>query len=323
MIDRAVLTIATGKPIYIRMAINLARSFKWWHKNSDIKFLLATDQAHLIPPDLSGIQIIELQPNQYGQGFSPKLYLDKLSPADKTLFIDADCLCTGSLELVFERFSGHAVSVVGGTITAGEWFGDVAAVCQEFKVDGLPKFNGGLYYFEKGEMSTRIYETARDLEPRYDEIGLVRLRNHPNDELLMAISMAIHDQTTIPQDGSIFTDPQAFPGKLSIDTLRGKSHLINPPPPNPKHQEWNPIVEANPLLVHFLGHHAANYPYTREEMRLVLACASEHLPVWVIDGWVTLVHSIPQLSVRTFKNILRPLYHRLFGVRAVSVSERI
>jgi len=85
-LNKLVLTIATGKSIYIQMAVNLARSFKWWHKNSDIKFAIATDQAYLIPPDLSDILIIELQPNQYGQGFSPKLHLDKISPADNTLF---------------------------------------------------------------------------------------------------------------------------------------------------------------------------------------------------------------------------------------------
>lgn len=147
--QRAVLTIATGKPIYIQMAVNLARSFKWWHRNSSIRFIIVTDQKRSIPSDLSDIKVIELQPGQYGQGFSPKLYLDKLAPAEQTLFIDADCLCVGSLESVFNRFAKHAVSVVGGTISEGEWFGDVAALCQRFGVEALPKFNGGIYYLEK------------------------------------------------------------------------------------------------------------------------------------------------------------------------------
>ncbi len=120
-LNKLVLTIATGKSIYIQMAVNLARSFKWWHKNSDIKFAIATDQAYLIPPDLSDILIIELQPNQYGQGFSPKLHLDKISPADNTLFVDADCLCVGSLESVFDRCKGHTVSVIGKTILEGDF----------------------------------------------------------------------------------------------------------------------------------------------------------------------------------------------------------
>jgi hypothetical protein len=320
---KAVLTIATGKPIYLRMAVNLARSFKRWHKNSDIRFVMATDQKDLLPPDLSDIEVIVLQPGQLGQGFSPKLHLDKLAPADCTLFIDADCLCVGSLESVFDRFAGHAVSVIGGSISEGEWFGDVATVCKDFGVPALPKFNGGVYYLEKGELSSKIYSKARELEPQYEEIGLTLLRGRPNDEVLMAISLSLHNQSSIPEDGSIFTDPQACPGKLSIDVLKGKSHLLNPPAPHPKHQAWNPVAEARPLLVHFLGHHTTIYPYTREELRLALKATNNFLPIWVIDTWATLVCSIPQLSIRTFKNIFRPLYHQVFGARNISVSDRL
>lgn len=322
VLDRAVFSLATGKPVYIQMAVNLARSFKWWHKDSSIRFVLATDQKDLIPPDLSDIEVIELQPGQYGQGFSPKLHLDKVAPAYQTLFIDADCLCVSSLEPVFDRFAGHAVSVVGGTISKGEWFGDVAAVCQRFGVAGLPKFNGGIYYLEKGEVSDRVYATARELEPQYDEIGLVRLRNRPNDELLMAIAMALHNQTPIPDDGSIFSDPQACPGGLFIDVLRGKSHLINPPAPHPKHQAWYPFTEVHPILVHFLGHHTTIYPYKREELRLTLA-AAKGWPIWAANLWATLFCSIPRLSDRTIKNLLRPAYRQFFGKRPVPISDRM
>lgn len=320
--SRAVLTIATGKPIYIEMAVNLARSFKWWHKNSSIKFVLATDQKHLIPDDLSDIEIIELQPGQYGQGFSPKLHLDKLAPAQQTLFIDADILCVGSLESVFERFSGHAVSVVGTKISQGEWFGDIASVCERFQVSALPKFNGGVYYMEKGEISDKVYATARELEPQYDEIGLQRLRNRPNDELLMAIAMALHNQNPITEDGSIMSDPQACPGPLLIDVLGGKSKLTNPLYPHRLHQAWYPFTEVQPLLVHFLGHHTTIYPYKREELRLKLVGA-KGWTVWAANIWATLLCSIPRLSARKFKDILRPIYRLFFKFRSVSATNRV
>lgn len=318
---RAVLTLATGKPFYIRMAVNLARSFKWWHKNSLIRFFIATDQKEHIPRDLQDIEIIELKPAQYGQGFSPKLYLDKLAPADQTIFIDADCLCTGPLEPAFDRFAGHAVSVVGGAISEGEWFGDVAAVCRQFGVSALPKFNGGLYYLEKCEERNRVYATVRELESRYDEIGLVRLRNRANEELLMAIAMALHNQKPIPDDGSISGNPLDCAGELSVDVVRGKSKLINSPQPDPMHRLWHPFAEARPLLVHFLGHHATTYPYKREELRLALAIA-RGWPIWAAYAWVALFCSAPLLVSRTVKNILRPLFHQFFGPRPVSISER-
>jgi hypothetical protein len=320
--QKAVLTIATGKPVYVRMAINLARSFKLWHKGSPIRFTLVTDQKHLLPEDLSDINVIEIEPGSYGQGFSTKLHLDSFAPAEQTLFVDADCLCVGSLETVFERFAGRAVSVVGGTISEGEWFGDVAAICRRFGVASLPKFNGGVYYLEKGEQGRRVYETARELEPLYDDLGLSRLRGRPNDELLMAIAMAVHGETPIPDDGSILSDPQACPGAMHVDVIRGESRLINPPPPAPQHREWYPFTNVSPILVHFLGYHTSAYPYRREELILKLVSARK----WAVPfarAYATLARSLPLEGTRLARDLLRPVYRQMFGVRSVSISDRV
>src|SRR5262249_10105677 len=143
----AVFTIAVGKPLYLRMACALARSFKLWHRHSDIGFFLATDaDPASLPADLSDIKIIPLLPGEYGCGFSPKIHLDKIAPAERSLFVDADCLCVGSLAGAFEAFEGHAVSVIGREISNGEWAGDVAAICRLFNVPALFRFNGGVYY---------------------------------------------------------------------------------------------------------------------------------------------------------------------------------
>jgi hypothetical protein len=318
---RAVLTLATGKPAYVRMAVNLARSFAWWHRDAAIRFSLATDQPERIPADLAGVEVITLKPGQFGSGFSPKLHLDRLAIEEQTLFVDADCLCVGALGRVFDLFAGHAVSVVGGFIADGEWFGDVASVCRRFGVSRLPKFNGGIYYLEKGAVGSRVYATARELQPRYDEIGLVRLRGQPNDELLLAIAMALHRQTAIPDDGTILSDPHSCPGELRLDVLAGGSRLINPPPPHPQHRTWNPLGETRPVLVHFLGGHTAAYPYRREELRLELARA-RGWPVWAANCTAAVVRSAPLLSVSAAKRVLRPAYHRLFGPRAVMASDR-
>ncbi len=74
--SRSVLSIATGMSIYVEMSVNLARSFKWWHKCSLIQFTLATDQKHLLPSDLSDIKNIELKSGQYRQVFSPKVMVN-------------------------------------------------------------------------------------------------------------------------------------------------------------------------------------------------------------------------------------------------------
>src|SRR5438552_2543735 len=122
---RAVLTLALGNPLYSRLAVNLARSFCFWHADSDIRFWIATDSSADIkglPPEVS---IIQLSPGELGHGFAPKLHLDEIAPADRTLFVDADCLCCGPLDSVFQRFYRRPVAVVGSRISDGEWFGDV------------------------------------------------------------------------------------------------------------------------------------------------------------------------------------------------------
>lgn len=319
---RAVLTIATGKWVYLNMAIALARSFLWWHRDSPIEFYIATDIAGPLPRDMDRIRLLRFEPGALGKGFSMKLKLDELAPADQTLFIDADCLCTGPLGPVFDRFAGHAVSVVGGSISGGEWFGDVATTRAHFGLAEMPKFNGGVYYIERGEKATAVYARARELEKRYDELGLVRLRDCPNEELLMAISMALEGCRGIEDDGSIHGELFASPLLLDVDVLRGVARLSNPPPTDLAHRPGYPVREIAPVIVHFLGDFTTKWRYRAEEK--VLRLVSLHgMPAGIARAWTAISYRYPAMWIELVRNKLRPLYRRLFGLREVKRSERI
>lgn len=320
--SRAILTLAVGKPLYFSLATNLARSFSCWHRESDIRFFLATDSDAALPPDLKNVSVIHLETGEAGEGFSAKLHLDKLAPADRTLFIDADCLCTGHLNFVFDRFQGSPVGVVGGSISGGEWFGDVRTICDQFAVAALPKFNGGIYYIERGDMARSVYTQARELEKQYDQLGLKRLRNRPNDELLIAIAMARHGLAALPDDGSFLSSPFECPGPLTVDAIRGCATLINPPAPDARHNDWYPFTEVHPVLVHFLGDFHRHWTYRREAMRLRFARYGS-----VIAGIGKLISKLciewPARSGEWLKTTFRPLFHVLFGARTVHRSERL
>ena len=316
------LTIATGKKVFVDMAANLARSFLWWHQNSDMKFQLVTDQPDLIPADIiDKIEVVKVNPGQLGQGFSAKLQLDNLVSDGKTLFIDSDCLVFGPLNPVFDMFNGAGVSVIGNYISSGEWFGDIGSVCDQFDVPHIPKFNGGLYYLEKGEVSKKVYETARELEQDYDKIGFARLRGLPNDEVLMALAMQLNGQAPVPDDATVMSDPQACPGKYEIDVISGSRLLINPPYPSPLHQSWYPFGNISPVVVHFLGYYTLHYPYLREVFRLKKALAKK-LNLFT-EASAMLRIQIPAIIKEQIKNTFRPLYHMLAGVRKVKTSERV
>jgi hypothetical protein len=319
--NHAVFTLATGNPAYLKMAFALARSFKLWHRNSDIAFFLATDRDRsALPRDLRELNLISLRPSQFGNGFEPKLNLDHIAPAPHSLFIDADCLCVGSLDVAFEAFAGRAVSVIGREISFGEWFGDVAAICKNFGVPAMPRFNGGVYYLERGAPCTRVYESARSLLLQYDEIGFKRLRGCPNDEVIISLAMALHGQKPVPERGEIMNSLLAAPGGLEIDVFGGRAVLRNPRQ-HPRHNSWYEMEEMKPRLVHFLGSGADTYPYRQEMIRLDLVERSSW-PVWLATIWSKLIFSFPWLVCTAIKNCLRPLYRATFGPRSIQARAR-
>jgi len=256
-----------------------------------------------------------------GKGFSAKLQLDNLVCDGKTMFIDSDCLVFGPLKPVFDKFNGSGVSVVGGYINSGEWFGDIESICKKYSVPHIPKFNGGVYYLEKGETSAKVYQTARELEQQYDEIGFVRLRGQPNDEVLMALAMQLNGVAPLPDDGTIMSDPQACPGGYKIDVISGRRLLINPAYPAQLHQAWYPFQSVSPLIVHFLGYYTAHYPYRREVYRLRKALGKNLN--WLTNLKSTLFIEYPERLKVFLKDTFRSAYHKIFGVRKIRSSERV
>ncbi|MDO3643059.1 hypothetical protein [Mucilaginibacter sp. L3T2-6] len=319
---RWILTIATGKQMYMELAANLARSFIWWHPETDIKFRLVTDMPRKVPADIAGkIDVVTIRPGELGVGFTPKLYLDKLAPEGQTLFVDSDCLIFSKLDKIFEAFNGHKVSVSGNYIAGGEWFGDIDKICRRFNLPHIPKFNGGIYYLENGPEAKKVYELARTLEGEYDEIGFVRLRNRPNDEVLMALAMQIEGMTPVIDDSTFMSDPQACPGRYRLDIIKGKRLLINPPAPSLLHQSWYPFEKVSPVIVHFLGYYTQHYPYRREVYRLKKAL--NHQLNWLTNLQGRLFIEYPERIKVFLKNALRPIFRSVFGVRKVHQSERV
>jgi hypothetical protein len=303
------------------MAANLARSFFWWHPNTDIIFRIVTDNEQKLPGDVKArAEIIHIKPGEFGEGFSPKLHLDQLSAEGQTLFIDSDCLIFEDISRLFTLFRGKSVSVVGDYISSGEWFGDIGVICKNFCVAQLPKFNGGLYYIEKGEKASEVYKTVRELEKKYDEIGFVRLRGRPNDEVLMALAMELHGQIALIDNGKVMSDPQACPGGYKIDVITGDRWLINPLAPDPMHQAWYPFEKVSPSIVHFLGYYTQHYPYRREAYRLEKA--SSGTLNWFSDIKCLITIEYPERMKVFLKKTFRPLYHKTFGIRRLKPSER-
>jgi hypothetical protein len=320
--ERAAITLATTKTVYLEMAFTLARSFMVWNRDSGIGFHIITDLETDLPADLKDVKLVRIPSGALGKGFSPKLHLDTLAPAQHTLFIDADCLCVGPLNPVFDRFAGRPVAVAGGKISSGLWFSDVAEVCKRIGVASLPIFNGGIYYVEPGERATAVYKRAREVEPQYDAWNLVRLRGQTNDEILMAIAMAEAGLDALPDvDDSIMAPFNIYPHFLELDVFDGRCAIANPPPPHRLNRPTLPVKTVRPLIPHFLNDYADHWRYRSEALKLRLVARGVPLALARLVATCTVV--VPGIAVEVGKIKLRPAYRKLFGVRRVRSSRRV
>ena len=206
--------------------------------------------------------VIPLSP-AYGKNVEQKLHLDLYSPFQKTLFIDADSLVCGSLRHVFEHYRGRAFITPGfeyirpGTSGDPHWKMNFDKVFDTFPVSKLPKFNGGIYYFEKGDAARDVFETARGLLTRTDELGIETFRGLGSpDEALFSISMAVHGQDTQPDGGKFMRTLFGLSGKLRLDTIHGGCRFK-------KDGEW-----VTPAIAHFASFGVYHPAYARECLRL-------------------------------------------------------
>lgn len=311
---KSVFTIATGKVTYFNMAINLARSFEWHNSTSDLLFYIVTDLNLSLPPDLKRTQLIPVRDGIMPKGFSSKLHLDRLAVTEEALFIDADCLVMGPLEELFAEFGDKPVGVLGVSVVEGEWFGDIKSHMVRLGVDKFMKFNGGVYYLNKAKGAVEIYNAARNIETRYDEIGFLRLRGQPNDELSMAAALSKFDVLPVNSDGRFYGDFQWWPILLNLDVLSGQCRMRNPPPPDPQHQSAFPALDANPLILHFLGHHINSPEYVEQAFAL-------RFRYWPLSNFLARFLSTPSYLERKLKNFGRPFFRKIFGVRAVQAEK--
>jgi hypothetical protein len=319
---RAVITLATTKPIFVEMAFALARSFFYWNRDPGLRFHLVTDLAFELPADLKAMQLIRVEPGKLGVGFSPKLHLDSLVPADRTLFIDSDCLCFGPLDYVFQRFEGRKLGVVGRTLASGLWFCDIEKTRQRFNLGPLPQFNGGLYYLERGSEVSALYQRAREFEAQYDEIGLTRLRGRPNDEILISLAMAERGFAPVPEDGTILGNVDTiYPIVAELDVLRGICRMTNPPPTDPRHVPGHPVSESRARIVHFLDYGTDKWPYRAEELKVRLV-QKHGLPVPLARLAADATIGLAGRTADAFKDTFRPAYRRLFGTRRIAATEK-
>lgn len=291
-----VFTVAAGNDKYFRMAVGLARSFQIHNFDKNINFIIFTDQQRKLPDDLINIKLNVLPSTIPLTGLDFKVNFDSFPLIGKNIFIDSDCFVLRELKNVFAQFSGMSVGVAGIRVAGGDWCGaDLQKVLQLTGFNGLIRFNGGFYYIDMDHPNTsQIFESARWWASRYDELGFERLGCSFNDEPLISLSLAQHDERFIKDDGSIAADLNFDVGSY-VDVLLYGATLLNRPIGHLGRKWWYENELVKPSIVHYGSGGFKKYIYVREVFKMKLFHEYKiprFLVLSIVDPFIRFVYKI-------------------------------
>lgn len=233
---RGIVTIASGPKKYKEWATALGRSLARHYPRGN--YHLITDT----PNDATSSYFTSISQLDAGMsGLAAKLRLDLYSPFEETLFVDADSIVLRPLDFVFDRFEENSFVLLGDVRTNGNWYGDVQRLLKRIDCEWLPKFNSGLIYFRKNELSSRVFKLAREAAEQYDELGLADPYGRVADEPCFAIAMARCGIRPLGDDGTIMRTPIGSVGPILCDPITGHCRI----------NSHDGIV--NPAVVHFVS----------------------------------------------------------------------
>jgi hypothetical protein len=265
--SRGIITLAYGHPRFIEQARSLAHSLQV-HAPKLPRTLITDSEDPEIHRQFTNIIAYR---SEYGSGVRQKLFLDRYTPYDHTLFIDSDCLVLGDLNAFWSAFAENYFGVPGYRYLqkgSTDPYFDVDHVLDVLHVTRIPKFNGGTYYFTRSAEATEFFNTARQFLENWRELRISEFRrNGPNDEALYAMAMAAHNiAPTSMGSGGMWT-PVGYKGPLLVDAIRGTCSF---------EKEG---MKLSPEIVHFPGEYAYAFPYARERARLAAYTGARRTPM--------------------------------------------
>lgn len=187
---------------YERMAKGLINSIKQYDGDFPCAVITDSSDSELLQMADKVIQPLQEYSGDELQGTIHKLFLDKYTPFQETIFIEADCLlyCSpqklwnlfmqAKQDFVIQEQGGHKFSKGGTNFSIN----DLDSYLDKCGIESFPHTIGGLIYFKQGDTSNKIFAKVRDLYDRREELGLKQLSKQiaVADETLFATAMTQH-----------------------------------------------------------------------------------------------------------------------------------
>lgn len=244
-----IVTVAFGHKRYMRQAEALAFSIKLHMPGIRVALISDTTSPHHIFDDHGRIN------SSYGLGVIQKIWIDQYSPYDHTMFIDADCLVTRPFHKELEEIKQFDFTPIVGRFLGLEdkeiFMEDLGETLRMIGATEFPKYNGGVYFFKKGDLAKKIFEEARNIAKEAKKLGLKNFdRGGVNDETVFGLALAkLHIRSLYNDNGRMMRTPIGLTGPLTIDVLGGGCSFV---------KEGVPVA---PAVCHFAGGYIRSWPY--------------------------------------------------------------
>jgi hypothetical protein len=243
------MTIAMGHDKYIEQARILSLSLR--RNMPGIPLAIVTDSQNL-----AASADILIPPNsEIPVGVLQKVFLDEYTPFTETLFIDSDCVVTRpflkELEQIRKFKFTPAIEKFTPANGKDEYIDCLPATLKLIGGEKFPKFNGGIYFFKDGELSSLVFRTAREIHSDYRRYGIRAFdKSGPGEETVFALALSklglldlYHDQ------GNLMRTPTGLKGKIFIDPLGGGCTF----------ERYDGVV--SPAICHFAGPYLLSVEY--------------------------------------------------------------
>lgn len=253
------ITIATGAKHYYKIAANLLLSYRYFTKNP-LPFAIIAEEKNEYTALFDDVIIT----TEAKRSFLDKFLLLKLCPYDETIFIDADSLAFGDLNVLWEQFADATdFSAIGANCGIEDvktaWYNieDLGEYGQ-----GLTykcKVHAGVCYIRNTDKVKTMYQDCMELYHNYEKMYF-HTCPHSVDECVFGVAMPRNGMKTTSEDINLLA-VYPFLVKIRASAWEGPFYCKT---------RWNAQTDHG-ILIHFgtANTHEALYRFNEEQLKLL------------------------------------------------------
>lgn len=255
--DLGFITMAFGSDKYFRQAESLARSLR--RHMPGFPIAIVTDRNDVGP--LFDIKIPVRKVKVAGTLLKADLY--EYSPFRETLFIDSDCIVAKPFHEELQDIRKFDFSpVVTKFLSAGDtdlWIKDIGVALSRLGGTPFPKFNGGVYFFRKGEFAQSVFYTAGEIYKKSDILGILDFdKAGPGEETLIGLALSQMRVENFYNDGGrLMRTPLNSQGPIHLDVIEGTCSFVKQG------------KRVDPAICHFCGEWVDHPAYVIAQQELL------------------------------------------------------